>query len=285
MINTNRTTDKKFYFSKLEQMELERFQVLKSYAESIKTLYEADEGLAEKLSFRIIQYWIFGTEPPKKSNPILLAFFNQIKIPIDKCRNKSQNAVKNWQKVWNQIEIKSKSNDNQTEIKWESNWNQNEIKPKENIKYKNIKYINSINTINSDTEGGNIEPLIVIDGTEEKEKSSAKKEKETYWNSEVNLCLELIKRYNGGCIDGTEKQERQYARNLITKIKKLEIVQDNSYRWQEILELVLKVISGDEYYSPKISSAKNIYYNLATLLQRCKVSISKNKPTVSLQAI
>lgn len=266
-------------------MELDRFQVLKSYAISIKTLYEADEGLAKELSFRIIQYWIFGTPPPKKSNPIMLALFEQMKIPIDKCRNKSQNAVKNWGKVWNQIEIKWKSNDNQNDIKWESNENQNEIKPKENIKYKNIKYINSINTINSDTEGKNIEPLIVIDGAEEKEKSSAKKEKETYWNSDVNLCLELIKKYNGGCIDGAEKQERQYARNLITKLKKLEMVQDNSYRWEEILELILKVISGDEYYATKIGGAKQIYYNLATLLQRCKVSISKHKPTVSIQAI
>jgi len=280
-------------------MELERFQVLKSYAESIKTLYQADEGLAEKLSFRIIQYWIFGTEPPKKSNPILLALFNQIKIPIDSWRAISIANSKNWKRgwrpeknwensqkaKWKRKESEIKANWKQNESEEEANKKRNENEKKQNIKYKNIKYINSINTINSDTEEKNLEPLIVIDGAEEKEKSCAKKEKETYWNSDVNLCLELIKKYNGGCIDGAEKQERQYARNLITKLKKLEMVQDNSYRWEEILELILKVISGDEYYATKIGGAKQIYYNLATLLQRCKVSISKHKPTVSIQAI
>ena len=37
-------------------MELDRFQVLKSYADSIKTLAEADIRLAQELSYLIIQY-------------------------------------------------------------------------------------------------------------------------------------------------------------------------------------------------------------------------------------
>lgn len=106
--------------------EIERFQVLNSYAKSINQLAKWDIQLAYELSYRIIQYWIYGIEPPENSNPYMLSSFEQIKIPISKCRAKSWNAKKNWEIVWNQNEIKTKSN-----------WNQTKIKSKENIKYKN----------------------------------------------------------------------------------------------------------------------------------------------------
>lgn len=246
-------------------MELDRFQVLKSYAESIRTLASADEGLAKDLSYRIIMYGIYGTEPPKKSSPIMLALFNQIKIPIDTCRAKSWNAKKNWENTLNQNGIKSKSN-----------WNQIEIKPKEKIKYKKENN-NNINVISNTKDEKNTDlqviqwELIEV----EKEKSSAKKEKEEHGNKDVNLCMKLIQKYNGGISNGSDNNQRRYARNLIRKLQKLEIVENGDFKWNEVLETVLKIISGDEYYSPKIASAQLIYNNLATLMQRCKVWISK----------
>lgn len=97
--------------------ELERFAVLKSYAKTIDLLAKWDIQLAYELSYWIIQYGIYGKEPPTDSSPFMLASFEQIKKPIDKCRNKSWNAKKNWEIVWNQNEIKTKSNENQTERK------------------------------------------------------------------------------------------------------------------------------------------------------------------------
>ena len=115
--------------------ELERFAVLNSYAKTIDLLAKWDMQLAYELSYWIIQYGIYGKEPPTDSSPFMLASFEQIKKPIDTCRNKSWNAKKNWQKVLNQNEIKSKSNDNQIERK-----EKEKIKiKKENIKEKEPK--------------------------------------------------------------------------------------------------------------------------------------------------
>lgn len=110
--------------------ELERFAVLNSYAKTIDQLAKWDLQLAYELSYRIIQYGIYGKEPPTDSSPFMLASFEQIKIPIKNCRNKSWNAKKNWEKVSNQNEIKSKSNENQSERK---------EKEKIKIKKENIK--------------------------------------------------------------------------------------------------------------------------------------------------
>jgi hypothetical protein len=115
--------------------ELERFAVLNSYAKTIDILAKWDMQLAYELSYRIIQYGIYGKEPPTDSSPFMLASFEQIKKPIDTCRNKSWNAKKNWEKVLNQNEIKSKSNDNQIKRK-----EKEKIKiKKENIKEKEPK--------------------------------------------------------------------------------------------------------------------------------------------------
>lgn len=96
---------------------IDRFQVMKSYAETIRLVAWTNQELAEKLSYVIIQYWIYGELPKWYDDPMLLAFFSQVKLPIDKCRAKSWNAKKTYEKALNQNEIKSKSNENQTERK------------------------------------------------------------------------------------------------------------------------------------------------------------------------
>lgn len=96
---------------------IDRFQIMKSYAETIRLVAWTNQELAEKLSYVIIQYWIYGELPKWYDDPMLLAFFSQVRIPIDKCRAKSWNAKKNWENTSNQNEIKSKSNENQTERK------------------------------------------------------------------------------------------------------------------------------------------------------------------------
>jgi hypothetical protein len=37
--------------------------------------------------------------------------------------------------------------------------------------------------------------------------------------------MELIKRFNGGIVNGSDANQRRYAKNLIAKLEKLESVQ------------------------------------------------------------
>lgn len=233
--------------------ELDRFQVLKSYAESIKTLAEADIRLAQELSYYIIQYWIYGAEPPKETNPIVLALFNQIKLPIETWRNLSiQNSI-NGKKGWRPVknwENSQKANEKRTESEAKANG-------KQNIKIKNNKKEKDNNT-----------NIILTNDTADKPAE--------YWNHEVNLCLELIKKYNWWLIDWTTTSQRRYSKLLIDKLNKLESIQNWKYTWNDTLEIILKVISQNKYYSSKITSPENIYRNLAVLMQKCKEDFIKS---------
>lgn len=96
MITARRSATKKFYFDRVsEQMEtIKRFPVFESYATSIKRLYTTDKAIAGELSYRVIQYGIYGTPPPKDTNQIVLALFEQIKHAIDKGRAQIINGSK-----------------------------------------------------------------------------------------------------------------------------------------------------------------------------------------------
>lgn len=114
---------------------------------------------------------------------------------------------------------------------------------------------------------------------EEKEKSSAKKEKEVYGNIEINEAIDLIKAYNGGIINGSDGKQRQFANHLIKKLKNLTSVQEGKFTWQATLEMILKIISENEYHSAKIASPELIYRNLASLMQICKAEFQKQSKT------
>lgn len=120
---------------------VERFVVLETYANSIRTLAQGNEAVAHELSYWIIQYGIYGTTPPKTSNPITIAFFNQIRVPIDNWRKQYINWSKGWRpkKDFENLEISQKPNSNptltQTKPKANPTPNPNETK----IKNKNKK--------------------------------------------------------------------------------------------------------------------------------------------------
>lgn len=252
-------------------MELDRFQVLKSYADSIKTLAEADMRLAQELSYLIIQYWIYWTKPPKETNPIVLALFNQIKIPIDNgkliSKQNSINGKKGWrpEKNW---ENSQKANGNRKESEPKANQKQTETETisekKQNIKIKNNKIENNIITLSKDNE----------------------EDKSSYGNEEINKCLELIKQYNNGLIDWTQQNQRRFAKHLINKLNQLDSIKDWKYTWQNTLEIILKIISQNKYYSSKITSPEAIYRNLAVLMQQCKNDVAKhNTDNVILETL
>ena len=101
--------------------------------------------------------------------------------------------------------------------------------------------------------------------TEIKEKKEKKQP-----DPEVTECMDMVKNYNGGMIEWAEGQQRKYAKLLIDKIKKIESVQTWKTTWQDVLNLILSIITNNRYHSSKIASPEKIYYNITTLMQVCK---------------
>lgn len=242
---------------------LKHFPVLESYANSIKTLYTWDKAIAGELSYRIIQYGIYGTPPPKNTNPIVVALFNQIKLAIDKGRAQIINGTK-WgrpKKAFKDYENSQKPNPNPTN-------NPTVTQPKANRnKIENNKIENNSN---------NTSITILTDS-----KATPKE----YGDSNINECIEIIKGFNGWIINGAEKKQRIYAKNLIAKLQKTELVTTGGYTWQDILK-VLAIVKNNPYHSAKLGSPELIYYNLASLLQVCEDEFKGGKVSkVKLKAI
>lgn len=234
----------------------ERFQFLRTYADSLRELSKADENLAKELAWKIIQYGIYD-ENIISENPIIEAMFVQIKLMIDNWRAIADKNRENWKKWWRP------KNPNKTETKPNDNPDKSESKAKE-TKIENIKdKKENILSLSKDNE-----------------------DKSSYWNADINKCLELIKNYNWWIIDWTQQNQRNFAKHLINKLKKLDSIQDWKYTWEDTLEIILKIISQNKYYSSKITSPEAIYRNLAVLMQVCKNDITKaNAENTVLQTI
>ena len=101
--------------------------------------------------------------------------------------------------------------------------------------------------------------------TEIKEKKEKKQP-----DPEVTECMEIVKNYNGWMIEGAEWQQRKYAKLLIDKMKKIESIQTWKTKRQEVLNIIMSIVSNNKYYATKIASPEKIYYNLTTLMQVCK---------------
>lgn len=101
---------------------------------------------------------------------------------------------------------------------------------------------------------------------------------ESFWNSDINEILEKIKMYNNNIVDWTQKEQRQYWKMLFDKLKQIDSVKNNNYSAAWLLEIILQIISKNEYHSHKIVWPKKIYYELAGLMQICKQESVKNTP-------
>lgn len=92
----------------------DRFQFLKSYADVIQNVAQADKWLAWELALKIINYWIYWINEDSW-NPMVEALFIQIKIMIDKWLEITGKNKENWKKWWrpkNPNKTETKPNDN-----------------------------------------------------------------------------------------------------------------------------------------------------------------------------
>ena len=89
--------------------------------------------------------------------------------------------------------------------------------------------------------------------------------------------MNLIKQFNNWIINGSEKKWRQYANNLIKKLKTIDSVKNWKFKRQQILEMILNVCKDNEFHSSKITSPELIYYNLSTLMDVCRKEFKKQR--------
>lgn len=246
----------------------ERFQFLRTYLDSLEKLAQADEQLAKDLAWKIIQYWI-KWENEDSWNPIIEAMFVQIRLMIDnwiEMTNKNRENGKKWWrpiKTWENSQ-KPNPNPNITQTKPNDNPNETEPKPKKTKIENRKEKIENIITLSNDNEW----------------------DKSHYWNEEINKCLELIKNYNNGLVDWTQQNQRRYAKHLINKLNWLENVKKWKFTWYQTLDILLKVISQNKFYSAKISSPEKIYRELWTLMNVCRNDIqSKSTGNVILETL
>lgn len=243
---------------------MERFQFLKTYADSINQLAKADENLAKDLLRKIMQYWIYD-ENIDTQNPIIEAMFVQIKVMLDTWKEMSIKNSENWKKWWRpkkqtETETKAKQNPTESDLKANENRNESETKAKKSKKENRKEKKENIKEENKENNN-----LKVISDTEEQE----------YWNSEINLLINLIKNFNWWIIDWTIKEQRQYGYLLLQKLKKLPSVEEWKFKRNEVLETILRIISQSKYHSWKIVSTEKIFRNLTLLMQECKKEFQK----------
>jgi hypothetical protein len=101
-----------------------------------------------------------------------------------------------------------------------------------------------------------------------------------FGNEEINEVMEMVKSYNGGIVNGSDSKQRKYANHLLKKLKKLDSVQNEKFSRQSVLEMILRIISDNEYHATKISSPELIYRNLASLMTVCRQEFKKqSKPS------
>ncbi|HPC34962.1 MAG TPA: hypothetical protein PLP73_04780, partial [Candidatus Absconditabacterales bacterium] len=143
------------------------------------------------------------------------------------------------------------------------------------------KIVSNDTTPNGDGDGsfsGDLVPINV--GSKEKEKSSAKKEKESTELStyvpkeitlEINKVIDTIKTacMSCGIIYSSYTTERMYAKHILSKKFKSECLDQVNMQLYDFLENIVK-LSSQVKYSKMLSSAKSVYYNRGDVINKAK---------------
>lgn len=176
------------------------------------------------------------------------------------------------------LEVKLKADFN-------NNWNQPLRKIKSRIK-ENLKYININNNINnnilnnnsSEAENSNETPLLNIDIQEEKEKSSAKKEKESYGREDINYLIEQIKlECNNLWVMYDKTKEREFSKHILTA---KEFWENAEKCWMNRINFALNILLASikiKYWKWVCSWPMKIYQNYSDVYNRTLLESKKKQ--------
>jgi hypothetical protein len=89
--------------------------------------------------------------------------------------------------------------------------------------------------------------------------------------------MEMVSLNNDWAMDWTKAKNRQFANNLIKKIKDLPTVKEGKIQRNAVLAIILWVMKDDKFHWSKLSSPENIYHNFWTLMTETRKKFSEKK--------
>lgn len=102
-------------------------------------------------------------------------------------------------------------------------------------------------------------------------KISPKGDKRTYGNDNINEIISLLKdNLEVEVLDGSQKQNRQYAWLLLKKVK----------HNMRSIKFLIEFIGKDDYWSSKIASARDLYYNIVKIGLDAKRKLKPKKKII-----
>lgn len=208
----------------------------------------------------IFEYQFEWKLPDEKCDPIMKAFFEQIKRSIDKRKERNQkisdsmkwnkNAVKNFENISKQMKTDENSS---WQIK-QKNKNKNKSKNKIENKKENIKE-------NNQTTFDEISNEISIVSENEIKEIEEKKE---YWNSLINeLIFELKKTCDEIGVAYDKKEERNFAHHIMTAKEFGEFCKKVKQTRIEFAKNILKASVQIWFRKGACSWPKKIYQNFS----------------------
>jgi len=221
----------------MSKKETQIIRFPKKYVELLHTLSDEDSGKLIKCLFTLDCNWLEW---------LLLTYYNMMVVDLNNL-DKSASNWKSWAEHW----IKG----------WRppKNWDNSQKPPRVTPQVEKKKPLNEEKRREEKTSKDNIS----------KEKKIISKDIRDYVptkaTSDINELLEIIKSFNNWICDWTIKEQRQYWKNLLSKLKKIDKVQSKQYTRSQYLSWLLEVVAQNDFHRHKISWPKKIYYALAEL--------------------
>ena len=203
---------------------------------------------------------------------------------VQKCTRGSAKTAHNNNKYNNKNNNIIINNNTENKVFWE-NWKENlkNLEEEENKISKEEKKSKK-QTFDLEKKENNLkekENLSILN-QEKKEKEKEKvplkeKEKKEYGNPGVNKIIEIIKQNNDWLCSWTEKQQRQYTRLLLKKLKKFTNWEYNIYN---TLDIMIKKAQESRFYTSWVVWPKEIYYNFEKLVAVIKSELDNTTPVI-----
>ena len=96
---------------------------------------------------------------------------------------------------------------------------------------------------------------------------------ESYGNEDINKVFSFLKERLGGTPDGSQQENRRFAKLLLDRLKKDYPDKDSAAQLCSLIEFGLQ----DKFHSKNITSFKYLYYNAQKIIQSVKGEINNPK--------
>ena len=208
-----------------------------------------DIGVEEAIMYSNIEYWVAKNEANEKNKHDGCYWTYNSIVAFEKLFNfwskgQIERILKKLEKL-DYIKIGNYNKHKYDRTKWYSCKNSKE----------EMHFLKSGNGV-----GENEKP---IPNSKPNDKQLSKDSSKSYGREDINQSIEFLKEKNNGMIDGTIKENRQYATLLINKIKKAYPGEDTIKQ----IEIIIQTALQDEFHSKNATSMKYLYYNTQKIIQ------------------